>query len=111
VGSAPGGTVMRLSDLRDKKITTLDGQRLGRVHEVHCKKGVVTALTAGPGSLLERLTARSHGRRIPWECVVRIEARRVVVTADAPPREPARRASGPRSRRRTRPSTARRSKR
>ena len=42
-----------------------------------CMKSIVTsgrivALMSGPGSLIERLTARTEGRRIPWECVDRI---------------------------------------
>jgi len=49
---------MRLTDIRDKEVRTLDGERLGRVHEVHCERGVVTALMVGPGSFIERLTAR-----------------------------------------------------
>ncbi len=70
---------MRLSDLRDKPVHSLDGERLGRIHEVHCKDGRVTALVCGPGSLVERWTARSKGRRIPWEDVRRIDRDAVVV--------------------------------
>jgi len=101
---------MRLSDLRDKTIRTLDGEKLGRVHEVHCEKGRITALTCGAGSFVERLTAREHGRRIPWECVLRVEARQVVVSPD-PPRRFAKKASASRSRQGTRRPTAPRSKR
>jgi sporulation protein YlmC with PRC-barrel domain len=53
--------MIRLSDLRDKKIRTLDGDTLGRVHEVHCDKGQIIALMCGPGSFIERLTARRDG--------------------------------------------------
>ena len=60
---------MRLSDLRDKKIKGLDGETLGRVHEVHCDKGRVVALKCGAASLIERWTDRSKGRRVPWESV------------------------------------------
>jgi sporulation protein YlmC with PRC-barrel domain len=81
---------MRLSDLRDKRIRTLDGESLGRVHEVHCEDGRVSALTAGPGSFIERLTARNHGRRIPWDCVTRVEPGVIIVSADPPQRSPAR---------------------
>jgi len=77
---------MRLSDLRDKKIRTLDGERLGRVHEVHCDGGRVIALMSGPGSFIERLTAKRQGRRIPWEYVCRISAKEVVVAPDPPQR-------------------------
>jgi sporulation protein YlmC with PRC-barrel domain len=100
---------MRLTDLRDKRVRTLDGESLGRVHEVQCDGGVVTALMSGPGSFIERLTAREEGRRIAWECVVRVEAKQIVVTADPPQRKSKssasrsrqgiRRTSGPRSKR------------
>jgi len=70
---------MRLSDLRDKIVRTLDGARLGRVHDVHCEDGRVTALMCGPGSLIERWTAKRKGKRIPWEAVRRIDANAVVV--------------------------------
>lgn len=77
---------MRLSDLRDKAVRNLDGKRLGTVHEVHCEKGVVTALMIGPGSLIERLTSKPHGGRIAWERVRKVEADRIIVTPDAPRR-------------------------
>ena len=73
---------MRLSDLRDKRVRLLDGERLGRVHEVHCDEGKVVALMCGPGSLIERLTARGRGRRILWEAVRRINANAVEVSLD-----------------------------
>ena len=78
---------MRLSDLRDKKIMTLDGETLGRVHEVHCDKGRIVALMCGSGSLIERWTAQQKGRRIPWECVTRVDAHRIVVSPDPPQRK------------------------
>ena len=46
---------MRLTDLRDKKVRSLDGETLGRVHEVHCDGGKVVALMCGPGSFIGRL--------------------------------------------------------
>ena len=76
--------MIRLSDLRDKPIRTLDGNRLGRVHEVHCEQGRIVALMCGARSLIERLTARTEGRRIPWESVMRIEKDAVVIAASAP---------------------------
>jgi sporulation protein YlmC with PRC-barrel domain len=78
---------MRLSDLRNAKVRTVDGKRLGRVHEVHCEGGRITALTCGPGSLIESLTARRHGRRIPWEYVLEIARKEVIVTPDPPRRK------------------------
>jgi sporulation protein YlmC with PRC-barrel domain len=70
---------MRLSDLRGKYIQSLDGKSLGRVHEVHCDHGRVVALMCGPASLVERWTAKSRGRRVPWNEVVRMERGTVVV--------------------------------
>ena len=70
---------MRLSDLRDKPIRTTEGKSLGRVHEVHSEKGRVVALMCGGGSLIERWTSKSDGHRIPWERVVKVEAKQVVV--------------------------------
>lgn len=93
---------MRLSDLRDAKLKSLDGETLGRVHEVHSDSGRIFALTCGPGSWLERLTAKSGGKRIPWECVVKVERKQLIVAPEPP---------ASRSRRGTRRPTARRSKR
>src|SRR5438270_8217330 len=84
---AAGSALMRLSDLQDSRVRTLDGEALGRVHELHVEHGRVTALTCGPGSLIERLTAKKHGRRIPWECVRRISPKEVVVDPDPPQRK------------------------
>jgi sporulation protein YlmC with PRC-barrel domain len=98
---------MRLSDLRDKKIKTADGKTLGRVHEVHCDGGKIVALACGAVSYIERLTAKDHGRRIPWENVLKVDEDAVVVTTDPPKRK----ASGSRSRQRTPRPSGRRSKR
>jgi len=104
---------MRLSDLQDKKVRSDDGKTLGRVHEVHCDKGDVVAIMCGPRSFIERLTARNEqGRRIPWEMVLRVEAKAVVVSSDPPDRKPAvRRPNAARTRPGTRPASGRRSKR
>ncbi|MFL6721531.1 MAG: PRC-barrel domain-containing protein [Sphingomonas sp.] len=101
---------MRLSALRDTKVRTLDGKLLGRVHEVHCKGGKVTALMCGPASLIERLTAKSAGRRIPWQCVRKVEPHQILVTPD-PPQRKATKASAARSRPGTRRPSAPRSER
>lgn len=101
---------MRLTDLRDKKAVTLDGEKLGRIHEVHCDNERITALMTGPGSFIERLTAKKKGRRIPWECVVRVEARQVVVIPDPPERKSPGKASGSRTRKGTRRTSGQRSK-
>jgi sporulation protein YlmC with PRC-barrel domain len=102
---------MRLTDLRNKKVVTLDGEKLGRIHEVHCENVRITALMSGPGSFIERLTAKKKGRRIPWECVVRVEPKQIVVTPDPPQRKSPGKSSGSRSPKGTRPASARRSKR
>jgi sporulation protein YlmC with PRC-barrel domain len=107
--SAQGRTVMRLSDLRGAKVKTLDGETLGRVHEVHVEKGRVVALTSGPGSVIEMLTAKKHGRRIPWECVRKVTPDAVVVVPDPPQRIV--KGSASRSRKGTRRASAPRSKR
>ncbi|HET7605125.1 MAG TPA: PRC-barrel domain-containing protein [Sphingomicrobium sp.] len=78
---------MRLADLRGKKIRTLEGKSLGRVHEVHCEDLRIVALMSGPGSFIERLTAKKQGRRILWEAVVRVEEEQIVVTPDPPQRK------------------------
>ena len=100
---------MRLSDLRDKTIRTLDGEVLGRVHEVHCDKGKVTALDCGPGGFIERWTGKGQGRRIPWACVRKIETNAILVTPDPPQRKATPR--GSRSRQGTRRPSGPRSKR
>ena len=102
---------MRLSDLRDKKVVTEDGKSLGRVHEVHCDGGRVTALKIGPGSLFERLTDRSEGKRIAWECVISIGTKQIVVALDRAKKKPPSGSSGSRTPRRTPQASARRSKR
>jgi sporulation protein YlmC with PRC-barrel domain len=104
---AEGGAVIRLSELRDAKVKTLDGETLGRVHEVHVENGRVVALTSGPASFIERLTAKTHGRRIPWECVRRIARGEVTVVPDPPQRI----VSASRTRKGTRRPSAPRSKR
>jgi sporulation protein YlmC with PRC-barrel domain len=103
--------VIRLTDLRDKKAVTLDGERLGRIHEVHCDGERVTAIMTGPASFIERLTAKKAGRRIPWECVVRVESRQIVVTPDPPQRKSPAKPSAARTRQGTRRPSGQRSKR
>lgn len=98
---------MRLSALRDAKVCTLDGDTLGHVHEIHCDGGRLVALMCGPGSFIERLTARERGRRIPWDYVRKVEPGRITVTPDPPQRK----SSGSRSRRGTRRASAQRLKR
>ena len=92
---------MRLSDLRDAKVKSLDGETLGRVHEVHSEGGRIVALTYGAGSWFERLTAKTAGHRLPWDRVVRIGGEIVVgpEPSASRTRQGTRRPSGQRSRR------------
>ena len=109
MGPQVGSALMRLSEIRDRKIRSLDGESLGRVHEVHCERGKIIALVAGPGSFVERWTGKWHGRRSPWECVVKVEREAIIVTPDPPQRKP--KTSAARTPRGTRRPTAPRSKR
>jgi sporulation protein YlmC with PRC-barrel domain len=79
--------VIRLTDLRGKEVRTLDGERLGRVHEVHCERGRVTALMVGAASFIERMTAQRKGRRVPWDCVRKMDSNGIVVTPEPPRRK------------------------
>jgi sporulation protein YlmC with PRC-barrel domain len=79
--------VIRLTDLRGKEVRTLDGERLGRVHEVHCERGMVTALMVGAASFIERMTAQRKGRRVPWDCVRKMDSNGIVVTPEPPRRK------------------------
>jgi sporulation protein YlmC with PRC-barrel domain len=94
---------MRLTDLRHAKVRTVDGDTVGRVFEVHCDGGRMTALMCGAGGFLERLTGKTEGRPIPWEEVVAIDRGGIVVGPETP--------SASRSRRGTRRATAPRSRR
>lgn len=98
---------MRLSDLWDVTVKTLDGETLGRVHEVQAEAGKIVALRCGAVSLIERMTGRSHGRRVPWESVRTIAKGEIVVTSEASEKKP----SGSRSQPGTRRPSAPRSKR
>jgi sporulation protein YlmC with PRC-barrel domain len=101
--SAGGCTVTRLSDLLNTSVRLLDGEIVGRVHEVHCDGGRVTAFMCGPGSFIERLTAKRHGRRVSWDRVIRLERKQIVVSDE--------KSSAARSRQGTRRASAQRSKR
>ena len=64
---------MRLSDLRHAKVRSVDGTTIGRVYEVHCEGAKITALVCGPGGFTERLGGKRKGRRIPWDCVRKLD--------------------------------------
>ena len=71
---------MRLSDLQDKRVRDASGKGLGRVHEVHVDGGRIVALVIGPGGLIERMTARSAGRKVSWEAVSRVSHSEIVLS-------------------------------
>lgn len=102
---------MELCDLWDAEVRTLDGERLGRVHDIEADGGRIVALVCGPASLIERLTAKKDGRRIPWEWVKRVSKDGIVVAPDPPKRNPAKAPSASRSRQGTRPPSGRQSTR
>jgi sporulation protein YlmC with PRC-barrel domain len=68
-------------------IRTLDGKRLGRIHEVYCEDGQVTALKYGAASWIERMTSKSEGGRIAWDRVRKIDDSGVLVTDNPPKRK------------------------
>ncbi len=70
---------MKGSDLQHKIIRDEAGQTLGRLHELHIRDGVVTALICGPAGLLQRLAPTRAGLRIDWSLVKKITPREIVV--------------------------------
>ena len=102
---------MHLCDLWNVKVRSVDGRRLGRVHDVHLDKGRIVALACGPGSLLERLTAKARGRRIPWEHVKQITKAEILVALEPASNKHVRASSASRTRPGTRRASGRRSKR
>ena len=70
---------MRLADLYGKSVRGVRGERFGAVHEVRVGDGQVEALDCGPASLIERLTGRKAGRRIPWKAVKRVTDKEILV--------------------------------
>jgi sporulation protein YlmC with PRC-barrel domain len=70
---------MRASDLQGKRVCSEDGKTLGRVSEIHLKAGQLSYLTVGKRALLQRFAATRGGKRVPWEKVVRVTQKAVVV--------------------------------
>lgn len=74
-----------LSSLMGRKVVTESGRALGRCHdlrgEVTASKLRVTGICVGRRAWLEHLGARTHHESsvVPWEAVVRIEGKRIVV--------------------------------
>jgi sporulation protein YlmC with PRC-barrel domain len=81
--------VRTLSSLLRRKVVTESGDTLGRCHDVRgeltATKLRVTGLCIGGSAWLERLGIRGHDahQTVPWEAVVRIEGKQIIVRDDA----------------------------
>jgi sporulation protein YlmC with PRC-barrel domain len=77
------------SSLQKRKVETESGRPLGRLHDLHGElsgsKLRVTGLCVGGKSWLAHLGVRSHDQHtvVPWEAVVRIEGKRIIVRDNA----------------------------
>jgi sporulation protein YlmC with PRC-barrel domain len=77
------------SSLQMRKVETESGRSLGRCHDLRGEligsKLQVTGLCVGREGLIAHFGLRLHDRHIvvPWEAVVRIEGKRIVVRDDA----------------------------
>ena len=80
-----------LSSLLKRKVETESGRSLGRCHDLRGEltgsKLRVTGLCVGQRAWLTHLGARSHDQHtvVPWEAIVRIEGKRIVVRDDGAP--------------------------
>lgn len=74
-----------LTSLLRREVVTESGRGLGRCHdlrgELTTTKLRVTGLCVGPGAWLAHVGARNHDSHmtIPWNEVVRIDGKRIVV--------------------------------
>ena len=81
-----------LSSLLKRKVETESGRSLGRCHDLRGEltgsKLRVTGLCIGRKEWLAHFGLRSHDQHtvVPWEAIVRIEGKRIVVRDNAPPR-------------------------
>lgn len=71
--------MIRLCQLHRKHVRREGGEKLGRVYEIHIEKARVTMLICGASGFLQRLTDASSGHRIPWEQVLRITDKEIVI--------------------------------
>jgi sporulation protein YlmC with PRC-barrel domain len=77
-----------LSSLLRRQVVTESGRSLGRCHdlrgELTARKLRITGLCIGDRAWLEHLGIRAQKAHtvIPWEAVVRIEGKRIVVRDD-----------------------------
>jgi sporulation protein YlmC with PRC-barrel domain len=77
-----------LSSFQGREVATESGNKLGRCHDLRGELTAgrlrVTGLCVGNRAWLSHLGIRSHDRHtvVPWDAVVRIEGKRVVVRDD-----------------------------
>jgi sporulation protein YlmC with PRC-barrel domain len=78
-----------LSSLLRREVVTESGDSLGRCYDLRGELTAstlrVTGLCVGQHGWLERLGIRGHDAHetVPWEAVVRIEGKRIIVRDDA----------------------------
>lgn len=78
-----------LSSLLRRQVVTESGRSVGRLHDLRGELTAtslhITGLCIGGGAWLEHLGIRAQRphRVVPWEAVVRIEGKRIVVRDDA----------------------------
>ena len=79
-----------LSSLLRRQVVTESGRSLGRCYDLRGELSAtnlrVTGLCIGRRALLEHLGIRAQKPHtiVPWEAVVRIEGKRIIVRDDAP---------------------------
>jgi sporulation protein YlmC with PRC-barrel domain len=82
--------VRTLSSFLHREVVTESGRSLGRCHDLRGELSAtnlrVTGLCIGRRALLEHLGIRAQKPQaiIPWEAIVRIESKRIIVRDDAP---------------------------
>lgn len=73
------------SSIQKRKVVTTSGRTLGRCHDLRGERTStsvrITALCVGPAGWLSHFGVGRHDRHsvIPWDAVVRIEGKRIVV--------------------------------
>jgi sporulation protein YlmC with PRC-barrel domain len=70
---------MRAGDLQGMMVRTENGERIGRVAELHVRDGEVVSLTCGAAGLLRRFLASHRGRRVRWSDVCALDDEGLVV--------------------------------
>jgi sporulation protein YlmC with PRC-barrel domain len=85
--------VRTLSSLLRRQVETESGRSLGRCYDLRGELSAtnlrVTGLCIGRRALLEHLGIRPQKPHsvIPWEAVLRIESKRIVIRDDADPQD------------------------